>query len=99
MPADPIRHSRRHRDHGTTQPIEPLILIMIAKFFKINWKTTAAGLGAIGAAVTGMAQVLSDGLQMSDVQPLTLAVGMLCGGIAAIFARDADKSTEDTEKG
>jgi len=61
----------------------------------VNWKTTVAGITAFLAVVTPQVQTLfdSDTATNPDWNIVVGAVGVL---FAALFARDADKSTEQT---
>lgn len=98
MPADPIRQRKARVTQGPNSNLTETTLYMIAKILKVNWKTTAGGLGSIGAALTAIAETLADGLQVGDIQPLSIAAGLLIGGLGLLFARDGDKSTEDQKR-
>ena len=61
----------------------------------LNWKTTIAGITAFLAVVSPQIQMLfdSDAATNPDWNLIIAAIGVL---FAALFARDADKSTEQT---
>ena len=59
-----------------------------------SWKTTAAGVSAIVAALAGAATLLFDG--KPETNPDWTAVIAACSAaIGLIMARDNDKSSED----
>ena len=59
-----------------------------------SWKTTAAGISAIVAAVAGAAGLMLDG--KPDTNPdWTALIAAVTAGIGLVMARDNDKSSED----
>lgn len=58
-----------------------------------NWKTTVLGIGVIAAAIAGFAKALADGDPATVADPAIL-VAEVTAGVALIFARDANKSSE-----
>lgn len=61
-----------------------------------NWKTTLAGVGVLLGGVSVIAKTLSDGWQPGDMELLTGAGTAVAAGFGMIFARDADKSSQDS---
>ena len=66
--------------------------------FLLNWKTTLAGVALI---LHGMAAVVDALLQVTDGVPLTMeglqmATGEIIAGAGLIAARDANKSSQDS---
>ena len=63
--------------------------------FIVNWKTTSAAIVAFLAVVAPQVQMLFDGVAETnpDWNIVVGAVGIL---LAGIFARDADKSSQDS---
>jgi hypothetical protein len=73
-----------------------LLNLMFKKFFKINWKTTQAGIVATAAGLAIWGAALGDGFQLDDLKALAEGLAAIGGGIGLIFARDADKSSEES---
>lgn len=66
------------------------------KAILINWKTTLFGIGTLAGGIAAGAMTLADGWQSGDLDALTAAGAAITGGFAMIFARDADKSSQDS---
>jgi len=62
-----------------------------------SWKTTACGVCGIIAAIAMGAKAILDGDPNTsiDIGGIVTAIAVLAPSIAAIFARDNDKSSED----
>jgi len=65
------------------------------KALKINWKTTAAGLGVIFTALWPAITAATDGIDATEPN-WNLVFTAVIAGIGLIFTRDADKSSEDS---
>jgi len=84
-----------------SNPIHRATMKFVAKKllpFLVNWKTTLIGIGLVGGGVAGIAEHLAG---VADGKPLTLEavqvhLAAIAGGVAAIFARDANKSSQDS---
>ena len=82
-------------------PIHRATMKFVAKKllpFLVNWKTTFLGITAIAGGVAGLSEHL---VGVADGKPLTLEALQLHGaaivaGFGLIFARDADKSSQDS---
>lgn len=61
-----------------------------------NWKTTITGIGMIAGGIAAIARTLSDGWGDGDMNLITTAIGAVGGGFGLIFARDGDKSSQDS---
>ena len=59
-----------------------------------SWKTTAAGITSIIAAVAGALNLMFDGSTLTNPD-WTSVVASVTAGIVGIAARDNDKSSED----
>lgn len=59
----------------------------------MNWKTTAAGIGAIMVAVGGALKALFDGDPSTNID-LTATVAAVTVGFGLIAAKDADKKPQ-----
>ena len=59
-----------------------------------SWKTTAAGLSAIVAAVAGAAKLMLDADPNTNPD-WTALIAAVTAGVGLIAARDNDKSSED----
>lgn len=92
MPADPIRQSRQRERRGT----QPKANLAMKAIFGPNWKTTQAGIAAIGSGLALLGTALGDGAQISDLQAVIEAVGFIGGGIGLIFARDRNVTSEQS---
>jgi len=67
--------------------------------FLLNWKTTLAGVGLIAHGIGSVADHLhgaTDGHPIT-LESLQLAIGEIIGGLGLIAARDANKSSQDSE--
>lgn len=62
---------------------------------KVNWKTTLGGIGVILTAVGVALNAAFDGDPTTVVQVEPLVVEVMVG-LALIFARDGDKSSQDS---
>lgn len=62
----------------------------------INWKTTVGGLATLFGGVTLILATLQDGWQSGDFDQLSAGITAITGGFALVFARDADKSSQDS---
>lgn len=62
-----------------------------------SWKTTACGICGIVAAIAVAVKSLLDGDPATniDIGSIVSAIAVLAPSIAAIYARDNDKSSED----
>ncbi len=84
-----------------SNPIHRATMKFVAKKlipFLVNWKTTIIGIGMIAGGISGLADHLVGAI---DGKPLTfeaiqIQIYAISGGIAAIVARDADKSSQDS---
>ena len=77
--------------------MKPLV-VMLAKKARSGTKskaTTIAGVGGILASVAMIIQGVWGGEQV-DGETLVTGIGLLSAGLAAVFARDADVSSEDS---
>ena len=61
-----------------------------------NWKTSLLGAATLLGGLAAIAHTLSDGWQTGDLDLITAGGTAVSGGFAMIFARDADKSSEDS---
>jgi hypothetical protein len=59
----------------------------------MNWKTTAAGIGAIMVAVGGALKALFDGDPSTNID-LTATVAAVTVGFGLIAAKDAEKKPQ-----
>lgn len=59
----------------------------------MNWKTTAAGIGAIMVAVGGALKALFDGDPSTNID-ITATVAAVTVGFGLIAAKDADKKPQ-----
>jgi len=59
-----------------------------------SWKTTAAGVSAIVAAIAGACSLMFDGNSLTNPD-WTSVIAAVTAGIGLIMARDNDKSSED----
>ena len=59
-----------------------------------SWKTTAAGISAIVAAVAGAAKLMLDADPNTNPD-WTALIAAVTAGIGLVMARDNDKSSED----
>lgn len=87
------RKQRRERLH---QPNKVRTGIIMKSIFGPNWKTTQAGIAAIGAGLAILGTSLKDGAQIGDVNGIMEAVGLIAGGLGLIFARDRNVSSEES---
>lgn len=62
----------------------------------VNWKTTVGGLATLFGGVTLILTTLQDGWQGGDFDQLSAGITAITGGFALVFARDADKSSQDS---
>lgn len=62
-----------------------------------SWKTTAAGVGAIVAAIAGALNLVFDGNTMTNPD-WTSVIAAITAGVGLVMARDNDKSSEDVNK-
>jgi len=84
-----------------SNPIHRATMKFVAKKllpYLINWKTTLIGIGLVAGGISGLADHLVGAV---DGKPLTfeaiqLHLAAIAGGFAAIIARDADKSSQDS---
>lgn len=60
----------------------------------MNWKTTAAGIGAIMVAVGGALKALFDGDPTTNID-FTATVAAVTVGFGLIAAKDADKKKSE----
>lgn len=61
----------------------------------INNKTTIGGIGSILSGLALIANTLADGWQSGDFDAVSGGVGLVSVGLSALFARDADKTSQD----
>jgi hypothetical protein len=61
-----------------------------------NWKTTLLGVATVAGGIATIANTLADGWQNGDLELLTAGGAAVTAGAAMIFARDADKSSQDS---
>lgn len=59
-----------------------------------SWKTTAAGVSAVIAALAGAATLLFDGKPETNPD-WTALIAAVTAGVGLVMARDNDKSSED----
>lgn len=90
MPADPLRQQNAPRR------VKPKLNLAMRAIFGPNWKTTQAGIAAIGSGLALLGSALGDGAQISDLQAVIEAVGFIVGGIGLIFARDRNVTSEQS---
>lgn len=66
--------------------------------FLVNWKTTLIGVSSVAGGIAGLADHLvgvADGKALT-FEGLQTWGAMIMAGIGLIFARDADKSSQDS---
>lgn len=61
-----------------------------------NWKTSLAGAAMLLPALGAIFGALTDGFQMRDVDVVKANWEGLAAGVALIFARDGNKSSEES---
>lgn len=62
----------------------------------INWKTTLAGIALLLGAIAKISSALADGFQSADIDVALAQWPLVVSGFAAIFARDANKTSEQS---
>lgn len=62
-----------------------------------SWKTTLSGIASFLAGLGMLGKLLNDFLLNEPInfEQLTIAVTAIAGGLAGVFARDNDKSSEE----
>ena len=77
--------------------MKPLVTVLAKKVRAgtKNKATTIAGVGGILASVAMIVQGVWGGEQV-DAETIVTGLGLLSAGIAAVFSRDADKTSEDS---
>lgn len=60
-----------------------------------NWKTSLGGIALIASGISVVTSGLSDGYQAEEFETLSAAIGGIIAGFTLLFARDADKRSED----
>lgn len=66
------------------------------KNFFANWKTSLSGVGLLLGGLGTIATTLSDGFQTGEGDVLMQAGAAVAAGFGLVFARDADKTSEQS---
>jgi hypothetical protein len=104
--SNPNRHQRpRKREKAKPRTKSPLKLRALdwllsndktMKAILANWKTTLLGTATLFGGLATIANTLADGWQSGDLELITASGTAVTAGAAMIFARDADKSSQDS---